>query len=194
MSFKEHFQSHSAGHVVKLYPELRWNQAKNGFCLRCFRASDHGSRQDAELELRHFGCVTAEDSEPNSPATGGRWSPKALIPNVRLTVCDVKISPMPNLDGIIQELRQERTPIDQAIQALTSLNGNAPKPAPVRTMSASARRRIAAAQRARWAKQKGTHTPSGTARPKRRISPAGIARIRAAAKARWAKVRAAAKK
>jgi len=99
---------------------------------------------------------------------------------------------MPNIDGIIQELRQERARIDQAIQALTSLNGSAPKAAPARTMSASARRRIAAAQRARWAKQKGTQAASGTARPKRRISAAGIARIRAAAKARWAKVRAAA--
>jgi hypothetical protein len=101
---------------------------------------------------------------------------------------------MPNLDGIIQELQQERTRIDQAIQALTSLKGTSSKAVPARTMSASARRRIAAAQRARWAKQKGTRTAAVTARPKRRISAAGIARIRAAAKARWAKVRAAAKK
>src|SRR5437762_13313963 len=101
---------------------------------------------------------------------------------------------MPNLDRVIKELQQERTRIDQAIEALSSLNGAAPKAPPTRTMSASARRRIAAAQRARWAKQKAIRTPSGTARPKRRISPAGIARIRAAAKARWAKVRAAAKK
>jgi hypothetical protein len=101
---------------------------------------------------------------------------------------------MLNIDGVIHELRQERARIDQAIQALTSLNGTSSKAAPTRTMSASARRRIAAAQRARWAKQKAIRTPSGTARPKRRISPAGIARIRAAAKARWAKVRAAAKK
>jgi hypothetical protein len=101
---------------------------------------------------------------------------------------------MPNLDGIIKELQQERTRIDQAIEALTSLNGSTPKAAPARTMSASARRRIAAAQRARWAKQKSTQTASGAAPRKRRISPAGIARIRAAAKARWAKVRAAAKK
>jgi hypothetical protein len=99
---------------------------------------------------------------------------------------------MPNIDGIIQELRQERARIDQAIQALTSLNGISPKAAPTRTMSAAARRRIAAAQRARWAKLKGKQTASAS-RLKRRISAAGIARIRAAAKARWAKVRAAKK-
>jgi hypothetical protein len=112
---------------------------------------------------------------------------------VHVDNCDVTLSLMPNLDGIIKQLQQERARIDQAIQALTPLNGSAPKAAPARTMSASARRRIAAAQRARWAKQKGTQTVSSTARRKRRISPAGIARIRAAAKARWAKVRAAAR-
>jgi hypothetical protein len=100
---------------------------------------------------------------------------------------------MPNLDGIIKELQQERARIDQAIQALTSFNRSTPKAAPGRTMPVSARRRIAAAQRARWAKQKTAQRLAGTARPKRRLSPAGIARIRAAAKARWAKARAAAK-
>lgn len=97
---------------------------------------------------------------------------------------------MANFESIIKELQQERTRIDRAVQALTSLNGTAPKAAPARTMSASVRRRIAAAQRARWAKQKGAQAKAGNTRPKRRISPAGIARIRAAAKARWAKVRA----
>jgi len=58
-----------------------------------------------------------------------------------------------------------------------------------RTMSAAARARIAAAQRARWAKVKGQRKVVSIA-PKRRISPAGLARIRAATKARWAKVRA----
>jgi len=101
---------------------------------------------------------------------------------------------MPNLDRVIKELQQERTRIDQAIEALSSLNGAAPKAPPTRTMSASARRRIAAAQRARWAKQKSAPAKATTTRPKRRISAAGMARIRAAAKARWARVRAAAKK
>jgi hypothetical protein len=56
-------------------------------------------------------------------------------------------------------------------------------------MSAAARRKIAAAQRARWAKQKGQKVVPIKA-GKRHISAAGLARIRAAARARWARVRA----
>jgi len=102
---------------------------------------------------------------------------------------------MANIQAIVKELQQERQRIDSAIKALSSLDGAAPA-AQRRTMSAGARRRIAAAQRARWARQKGTAGQNGsaTAQPKRRISAAGIARIRAAARARWAKVRAAKKK
>ena len=51
-----------------------------------------------------------------------------------------------------------------------------------RTMSASARAKIAAAQRARWAKQKGK---------RRTMSAAARAKIAAAARARWAKAKAA---
>ena len=58
-----------------------------------------------------------------------------------------------------------------------------------RKMSAAARARISAAQKARWAKTKGQKVVSIA--PKRHISAAGLARIRAANRARWAKVRAA---
>jgi hypothetical protein len=105
-----------------------------------------------------------------------------------------KIPSMANLNAILTELQQERDQLDQAIAALTSLNhGTSPHPSRGRTMSAAARRRISAAQKARWAKVKTKSTP-GSARPKRHISAAGIARIRAAAKARWARVKAAKKK
>ena len=60
---------------------------------------------------------------------------------------------------------------------------------PRRKMSAAARARISAAQKARWAKTKGQKVVSIA--PKRHISAAGLARIRAANRARWAKVRAA---
>jgi hypothetical protein len=84
--------------------------------------------------------------------------------------------------------------VDAALSVLGKLEGGRFYTKPRRTLTAAARRRIAAAQRARWAKQKSAaHTP-GTARPKRRMSAAGIARIRAAAKRRWAKVRAEKKK
>jgi hypothetical protein len=64
-------------------------------------------------------------------------------------------------------------------------------------MSAEGRAKVAAAQRARWAKLKGVGPVKGgvkeAARPKarRKMSAAGRARIAAAARARWAKVRAA---
>jgi len=58
-----------------------------------------------------------------------------------------------------------------------------------RMMSASARARIAAAQKARWAKVKG----SGGA-PRRKMSAAARAKIAAAARARWAKAKAAGRK
>ena len=59
---------------------------------------------------------------------------------------------------------------------------------PRRKMSAAARARISAAQKARWAKTKGQKVVSIS--PKRRISAVGLARIRAATRARWARVRA----
>src|SRR5437016_396237 len=59
-----------------------------------------------------------------------------------------------------------------------------------RRMSASARAKISAAQKARWAKTKG-HKVVPIKAGKRRISAAGLANIRAATKARWARWRAA---
>src|SRR2546421_6520194 len=59
---------------------------------------------------------------------------------------------------------------------------------PRRKMSAAARARIFAAQKARWAKAKGQKVVPIKA-GKRRISPAGLARVRGAARARWPKVR-----
>jgi hypothetical protein len=53
---------------------------------------------------------------------------------------------MANLDAIIKELQQERDRLDTAIRALTSLSGNTHRATRKgRTMSAVARRRIAAA-------------------------------------------------
>ena len=60
-----------------------------------------------------------------------------------------------------------------------------------RVMSASARARIAAAQKARWAKVKGNNGGGGT---RRKMSAAARAKIAAAAKARWAKAKAAGRK
>ena len=58
-------------------------------------------------------------------------------------------------------------------------------------MSTAARRKIAAAQKDRWAKVKSEKPGQ---KPKRKMSAAGRARIAAAVKARWAKAKAAGRK
>jgi hypothetical protein len=106
--------------------------------------------------------------------------------------------------GIVGQLRQELTRIDAAIAALENLDGTRPRrgrppksaqPSQAitprrRTMSASARAKIAAAQRARWAKQKGQAATNSKAAVKRSkgggISAAGRKRLSALMKARWA--------
>jgi hypothetical protein len=100
--------------------------------------------------------------------------------------------PMANLSGIVQQLQKERERmqreihrIDAALTALGSFSLNGAKRSS-HGMSASARRKISLAQKARWAKQKAT--------PRRTMSAAGRRRIAAAQRARWAKVKAQQKK
>ena len=66
-----------------------------------------------------------------------------------------------------------------------------PEPARKGQISAAGRARIAAAQKARWAKLKQAAAPKPAAKPKRKLSPEGRRRIIEATKARWAKIRAA---
>jgi hypothetical protein len=74
---------------------------------------------------------------------------------------------MANLANVVQQLRKERDQaqrrveqLDEALKVLGSLSGSPRKAGRAqisgkrRTMSAAARKRIAAAQRARWAKWK----------------------------------------
>jgi len=111
-----------------------------------------------------------------------------------------------DIQSIIAQLRQEASRIENAIAALAGLGsqparrGRSPKsshakPAGGRkrfTMSAAARAKIAAAQRARWAKQKGQtpakKTSSAAKRASRRkpMSPAMRKKLSALMKARWA--------
>jgi hypothetical protein len=105
---------------------------------------------------------------------------------------------MANLKGlasIVSELRAERTSlvtqirhVDAALSVLGKLNGGS-YTKPRRTMSASARRRISLAQKARWAKSKGKDQ-AGKMKPNRTMSPSTRRKIAAAQRARWAKVRA----
>lgn len=71
--------------------------------------------------------------------------------------------------------------------------GDGATPRKRRRMSAVGRARIAAAARARWAKQRGTKAPKATPKPKRRVSIAVRKRLAQLAKQRWAKAKAAGK-
>jgi hypothetical protein len=66
-----------------------------------------------------------------------------------------------SIDQIVKELRQERSRLDTAIQALEGLTGATTTTSARATsarkgskMSAAARRKISLAQKARWAKQR----------------------------------------
>src|SRR5215471_16349100 len=98
---------------------------------------------------------------------------------------------MSNLKAVLVQLKQERSRLNQAIAALESIGNYSgrSRPASQRVLSASARARIAAAQRARWAKARRSKVVPIT-KGRRTISPAGRARIVAAQRARWAAVRA----
>src|ERR1039457_3318378 len=112
-----------------------------------------------------------------------------------------------DIQSIVAQLRQEASRIEQAIEALLgfgfqparrgpgrptgSKNVTAGK-AKRRTMSASARAKISAAMKARWAKQKGTAAPKKAATPAKKstsrkpMSPAMKKKLSAMMKARWA--------
>jgi len=98
---------------------------------------------------------------------------------------------MTNLTSVINQLEQERTRLASQLQslnnALSALNGTGKRTG--RGMSAAGRARIAAAQRARWAKAKGGKVVSIGGRKRRKLSAAALANIRAAQKARWSKWR-----
>src|ERR1039458_2611380 len=117
---------------------------------------------------------------------------------------------MPSLGNALQELREDRSAtqlrlekLNQAISAIESLSGTGTTgetSRPKRIISAASRRKMALAQKARWAsvrKQSQSvsagKTPS-SAPAKRTMSASARRKIAAAQRARWAKVRAAKKK
>jgi hypothetical protein len=103
---------------------------------------------------------------------------------------------MTNLAGVVEQLRNERDraakEIERLDMALAALNGAGySKRTGGRNLSVAAPARIAAAQRARWARVRASKTPSRNgAAPKRAISAAARKRMAVAQRARWAKVRA----
>jgi hypothetical protein len=104
------------------------------------------------------------------------------------------------MQSVVSQLQKERTRLENELHRVTAALtafGKAYMHAATRkkrTISAAGRKRIAAAQRARWAKMKGQKVVSISARKGRTMSPAARKRIVAAQKARWAKWRKAQKK
>jgi hypothetical protein len=104
------------------------------------------------------------------------------------------------MQSVISELQKERKRLEDelhrvaaAVTAFGNVYMHGSRPArKERTISAAGRKRIAAAQRARWAKVKGQKVVSISSR-KRTMPPAARKRIAAAQKARWAKWRKAQK-
>jgi cell division septum initiation protein DivIVA len=108
------------------------------------------------------------------------------------------------LEAALIGFQYKREQVEQKISELRSQIAGNPVSRPAsaaagestpakRTMSASARRRIALAQKKRWAAYKAEHgTKAAAPKPhKRVISAAGRARIVAATKKRWAAYRKA---
>jgi len=106
---------------------------------------------------------------------------------------------MANLKGlasIVSELRVVRTNlvdelrrVDAALSVLGKSNGGSSYTKPRRTLSASARKRMSLAQKARWAKR-AANGQASKMKPKRTMSASARRKIAAAQRARWAKVRA----
>ena len=113
---------------------------------------------------------------------------------------------MSNLEKALRELREKRSraheeiaKLDEIIAGIESLNGASAAPSktdqPKRTVSAASRRKMALAQKARWAGVKKESRPviattTELAPAKRKISAAARKKMAAGQKARWAKIRA----
>ena|SRR5579871_5604037 len=102
---------------------------------------------------------------------------------------------MPNLSGILEQLKKERdraqrelSGLNAALAAFVNVYSGATRETPKRRVSAKSRARMAAAQKARWAK-KTTKSPAGNAKPKRTMSASARRKIAAFQRARWAKLK-----
>jgi len=95
------------------------------------------------------------------------------------------------------DIKEQITALEEELKAI--IGGGNGAPAPFRSrrnnVSAAGRARIAAAQRARWAKFRGGKPgkSAGAKTRTRTMSAAAKAKIAAAARARWAKAKAAGK-
>ncbi len=107
---------------------------------------------------------------------------------------------MSNLAGVVRLLKKEQDRLTKELRgigaALAAFGKAYGKGTDTRRLSKSARARIAAAQRARWAKVRANAGKSAKVVPireKRTLSAASRRKIAAAQRARWARVKAARK-
>jgi hypothetical protein len=104
---------------------------------------------------------------------------------------------MTKLAGVVQALKKEHDRLTVELKgisaALSAFGASYGRNGGTRKMSAAGRARIAAAQRARWAKVRanGSKTNVVAMPKKRKMSAAARKRIAAAQRARWANARAA---
>ena len=121
---------------------------------------------------------------------------------------------MAHLEGlvrIVKQLRVERTNlvnelkhVDAALAVLGKLDGGSSDTKPRRTLSASARKKISLAQKARWSKTRSGSKPTAAKTPAsahvkrtmsaRTMSASARRKIAAAQRKKWAKVKAGKKK
>jgi hypothetical protein len=101
---------------------------------------------------------------------------------------------MDNLTAVLKQLQRERTFLTSQLESLNKALSALGTTVRRSTMSAGGRARIAAAQRARWAKAKGQKIVTITSGRRRKLSASALSNIRAAQKARWAKWRKAKKR
>jgi hypothetical protein len=117
---------------------------------------------------------------------------------------------MGNLGSALQVLRAERKQaqshvekLDTAISVIESLNGSGTvgkSNEPTRVISQASRRKMAQAQKARWARARNESQPMATVKTtasapaKHTMSAAARRKIAAFQKARWAKIKAQQKK
>ena len=102
----------------------------------------------------------------------------------------------------IISIKEQIEKLQGQIESITGGSGGNGVPSPFtanipkrRKMSAAGRAAIAAGQKARWAKAKGSkEKASAPAKKRRKMSAAAKAKIAAAARARWKKAKAAGKK
>jgi hypothetical protein len=139
---------------------------------------------------------------PNSALGAASHSPAIQLGGIKIP----EGVTMSNLDNALRELREKRShaqieieKLDQIISGIESLRVSSAVPSksgqPKRVISAASRRKMALAQKARWASIRKKSRPtlvakSGSAPAKRTMSASARRKIAAAQRARWAKVRA----